>query len=204
MKTTFFTLAAVVALMLVSSCNNYETYGELKEQERDAISKFISDSSLVIISEDQFIRQDSMTIGDKQFVLLTKSGVYMQIVNKGTGMRIKDGETLNIICRFIEKSIKDTATINNTATNIYSPDIMRVTRAGSTYSATFTEGLMYNTYGSSVPEGWLVPLEYINLARLQNQLAKVRLIVPHSQGTTNNAKSNVKPYYYEITFQRGR
>ena len=204
MRKGIFTLITFIGLLMTVSCNDYETYGELKEKERDAIAKLISDSNYVIINEEQFIKQDSQTIGDKQFVYLSKSGVYMQLVNKGKGEKIKDGETLYIICRFIEKSIEDTTSINNTSMNIYLPDIMRVTRTGSTYSATFIEGLMYNTYGASVPEGWLVPIQYINIARQQDQLAKVRLIVPHSQGTTNNAKSNVKPYFYQISFQRGR
>ena len=84
---------------------------------------------------------------------------------------------------------------------------MNVSRTGSTYTATFISGLMLSTYGSTVPEGWLVPLEYIKVGRLtkpEDELARVKLIVPHSQGTTNNAKSNVLPYYYDITFQRGR
>ena len=41
------TLAAVV-----SSCNNYETYGDKKEKERNAISKFISDRNITVISDD--------------------------------------------------------------------------------------------------------------------------------------------------------
>ena len=52
-----------------------------------------------------------------------------------------------------------------------------------------------------------VPLQYVNIGRLtkpDDELARVRLIVPHSQGTTQNAKSNVKPYFYDITYQRGR
>jgi hypothetical protein len=66
---------------------------------------------------------------------------------------------------------------------------------------------MLQAYGSSVPEGWIVPFNYVNIGRLKkadDELAHVRLIVPHSQGTTSNAKSNVKPYFYDITFQRGR
>ena len=147
-----------------------------------------------------------MTIGDKQFVILSKSGVYMQIVRKGCGEKIKDGESLSIICRFKEVSIQDTSKVSNTQMP-FDFDMMNVTRSGSVYSATFIEGVMLNAYGASVPEGWLVPLPYINIGRLANpddETARVKLIVPHSQGTTNNAKSNVKPYYYDITFQRGR
>ena len=149
-------------------------------------------------------------MGNKQFVILDKSGVYLQILNQGCGEVIQDGETMNVLCRFTEKAILDTTSINNYyGTYIFSPDIMSVTRTGSTYTAYFSEsrGLMYSTYGSSVPEAWLAPLQYIKLGRLSSpddEKAHVRLIVPHSQGTTNNAKANVKPYFYDITYQRGR
>ena len=205
MKKSIYTLTALIAALLALSCSDYETYGDQKKREREAISKFISDSSYVIIGEDQFHNQGDATIGDKQFVLLTKSGVYMQIVDKGVGDQIKDGESLSIICRFIEKSLLDTTILyNNSQNTIFDRDILNVSRTGATYSATFISGVMLDTYGSTVPEGWLVPLQYINLARRQDQLARVRLIVPHSQGTLNNAKSNVRPYFYDITYQRGR
>ena len=58
---------------------------------------------------------------------------------------------------------------------------------------------------TNVPEGWIVPLSYIRLGRIANEndeLAKVRLIVPHSMGHT---ESNDRIYacYYEITYERG-
>ena len=67
--------------------------------------------------------------------------------------------------------------------------------------------VMYINYGSTaVPSGWLVPLSYINLGRYTSsdaELAKVRLIVPHSAGQSNAVQS-VYPCLYEITYQRGR
>ena len=207
MRKCIYTVIVLVAILMTGACNDYETYGELKDKERNAISQFISDSSYVIISEEQFHNQNDLTIGDKQFVYLTKSGVYMQIVRQGCGEKIKDGETLSVICRFVEKSIQDTTVYTNMYNAPFDPDIMNVTRSGSTYSATFICGMMNDVYGASVPEGWLVPLQYINIGREMkpgDEIAKVKLIVPHSQGTTNNAKANVIPYYYIITFQRGR
>ena len=207
MKKSIYMLMMLVVLVLANACTDYETYGELKDKEREAISKFISDSSFVIISESQFHNQGDLTEGDKQFVLLEKSGVYMQIVRSGCGERIKDGETVTVLCRFLEQALNDTVALFNYG-YAFQPDIMSVTRTGSTYTAMFEQGgFMYSSYGSSVPEGWLVPLQYVKIGRLaspDDELARVKLIVPHSQGTTNNAKANVKPYYYDITFQRGR
>ena len=64
---------------------------------------------------------------------------------------------------------------------------------------------MYSTYSTtSVPTGLISPLPYINVGRPRtatDHIAKVRLIVPHTQGHTV-ASSYVYPYYYEITLQR--
>ena len=66
---------------------------------------------------------------------------------------------------------------------------------------------MYNTYSSAaVPSGWLVPMAYINLGRPaseDDEIAKVKLIVPHTQGQSN-ASQNVYPCMYELTYERGR
>ena len=68
-------------------------------------------------------------------------------------------------------------------------------------------GAMYAAYGStSVPSGWLIPFPYIRIGRQDTPdegIAKVRLIVPHSEGQTS-ASSNVYPCFYEITFQKMR
>ena len=213
MKKILFVMIAFAAVL--SSCNDYETYGDKKEKERNAIAKFISDSSIVVISEDQFNQQNYTTnLTRNEFVKLDKSGVYMQIVRSGCGTMLQDGESTHLVCRFSEYDILDdtTAVCNNNANlAIYGksvvsmPDIIQVTRSSGSYTASFESGVMYTVYGSaSVPSGWLVPLSYIKVGRPQSpsdQSAKVRLIVPHSQGHAT-ASSNVMPYYYEITYQR--
>ena len=201
-------LFIIAAVALFASCNNYETYGDLKEKERNAISKFIADSSIIIISEDEFKSQGYITNLDRnEFVKLDKSGVYMQIVRPGCGEKINNGDEVNLCCRFKEYNIKgDTLTLENTS-DVFSEfvDVMHVTRTSGTFTAYFTSGLMYIAYNTaSVPPGWLVPLEYIRVGRPQSmddEISKVRLIVPHSQGHAS-ASSNVVPYYYEITFQK--
>ena len=63
---------------------------------------------------------------------------------------------------------------------------------------------MYTAYSDkSVPAGWLVPFTYINIGRqvsTEQPIAKVRLIVPHSQGQ-KDASSRVYPCFYEISYQ---
>jgi len=201
----------MAAIALFASCNDYETYGDLKEKERNGISKFIADSSITVISEETFTQNGYKTdLTRKEFVKLDKSGVYMQIVRKGCGSPITDGETATLVCRCREYNIlTDSVTvITNLSYNAASPDIMRVARDLGTFSATYTRssiGNMYYVYATAtVPAGWLVPLSYINVGAPQSdtdEIAKVRLIVPHSQGHTI-ASQNVTPYYYEITYQR--
>ena len=198
----------IAALAVLASCNDYETYGDKKEKERNAISKFISDYQIVVIDEDQFILQGYTTdTARNEFVKLNKSGVYMQIARPGCGEKLKDGETANICCRFREFNIEgDSATLRNN-TDIYAArvDVMRVTNTSGTFSGSFTQGIMISVYGSaSVPAGWLVPFSYIKVGRPKNftdEMAKVRLIVPHSQGHTIAAQ-DVLPYYYEITYEK--
>ena len=75
----------------------------------------------------------------------------------------------------------------------------------NTFTASFTSGAWIGTYSSgTVPAGFLAPLNYINVGRPRTEddhIAKVRLIVPHSQGHSM-ASSYVYPYYYEISFMR--
>ena len=213
MKRILFILIAAAAVF--ASCNDYETYGDKKEKERNAIAKFISDSSIVVISEDQFNRQGQTTdLARNEYVKFDKNGVYMQIVRQGCGTKLQDGEKTRLICRFSEYNLlEDTITLcNNNNELIYHgksvvkmPDIMQISRTGSSFTASFLSGIMYSAYESAaVPSGWLVPLSYVNVGRPQSadeEYSKVRLIVPHSQGHIT-ASSNVIPYFYEITFQR--
>ena len=201
-------LICIAAIAVLSSCNDYETYGDKKEKERNAISKFISDYSIIVIDEDQFVLQVCTTdTARNEFVKLNKSGVYMQIVRPGCGEKLKSGETANICCRFREYNIEaDSATFrNNTDVYANTVDVMRVTNTSGTYSGSFTQGIMLSVYQTaSVPAGWLVPFAYIKIGRpqsLTDEKAKVRLIIPHSQGHAI-ATQDVLPYFYEITYEK--
>lgn len=213
-------LIIIAAVALLASCNDYETYGDKKEKERNAISKFIADSAFTIISEEQFVKNGNKTdLSRREFVKLDKSGVYMQIVREGCGSVLEENKTVNVLCRFMEQNIKTGdvvvrndvhASMSSLGSNIDVSqylDKMSVLRNGTTITASFVSGMMYRYHGSaSVPGGWLVPLNYVKIGRPENdgeETAKVRLIVPHSQGTAD-ASSSVIPCYYELTYQRER
>lgn len=204
-RNIFRALLLAVLVGFMASCSHTETYGDMKEKERNAISQFLSDSSITVIDETTFAAQNYTTdVSANQYVYLNNSGVYMQIVRKGCGEPLPDGKTTNVLCRFVEYNILDKAIqVRNDLTEQYY-DKMTVTRSGKTYSATFASGMMQSTYGSSVPSGWLVPLSYVNVGiptSVDDEVAFVRLIVPHTQGQSY-ASSNVYPCYYVITFQK--
>ena len=208
MKNLSCWLVAALALVLLASCHDTETYADQKKRERAAIKAFIEAQGIKVISEQDF-KQDTITdVSKKEFVLFENTGVYMQIVRRGCGEKIKNGETANVLCRFNEYNLLgDSLQLSNRVRYFSSlPDKMGVTNTLGTYTATFSSGVMMSVYGSTaVPAGWLIPLSYINIGRPveeTDELAKVNIIVPHSQGT-QNATANVIPYYYELIYERG-
>ena len=186
------------------ACDDYETYAEMKEKEREAIRAFIKEQNIKEISLEQFYKQDSLTnVEENEYVLFPDNGVYMQIVRKGTGGKMEEGERTDIYSRYVEMNIKSRDTLSGNLFDAANPDVFTLTYKNGSYTGSFTQGYMNRNYGSSVPSGWLVPMPYINLGRKLSDLAKVRLIVPHSQGQST-ATQYVYPCYYEITYQKGR
>ena len=80
-----------------------------------------------------------------------------------------------------------------------------LTKAKNSMSASFsTSGAMSETHSSAyVPSGWLLPLNYLKVGREISGRSKIKLILPHSQGTAT-ASGQVFPCYYEITYQLSR
>jgi hypothetical protein len=212
MKKLTYILLVLIGVMIFQACDNTETYADQKKKERAAISKFISDSAINVISEATFFAQDSTTdVSKNQYVLFESNGVYMQIIRKGCGSKIKSGETASVLARFSEFNILgDSLQLTNNILYYSSVvDKMTVINSSGTFSGSFitTSSVMYSVYGSAaVPSGWLVPFTYINVGRPSSEndeIAEVKLIVPHSQGQTY-ASSGVYPCYYVITYERGR
>lgn len=146
--------------------------------------------------------------------------VYMQIMRRGTGDmgKTEDGEivrgdtlavgqTRSVCVRYIEYNIAaDSIQSSNCLSPSFAqtPDLMSVTNNGGSLTGTFTSGVMTNAYSSSnVPNAWLYPLYYIRLGRYvyaDSQIAKVRIIVPSSEGQSD-AYNNVYPCFYELTYE---
>ena len=208
-------------MLAFASCHHTETYAEQKERELTAINKFLVEDGINVISEETFKAQNYTTdLKRNEFVLFDNTGIYMQIVRQGCGEVLRDGETATVLCRFVESNLMlgaDSVTLTNISPiyrndgTVTNPDLivekMIVTNTQGTFNGIFDlTSLMYQNYQSQVvPQGWLVPFSYIKLGRpskADDEIAKVRLIVPHDQGNLA-ASRNVVPFYYEITFERG-
>lgn len=225
------TLGSILMLGIVSpifcACEDEDTYAEMRKTEGAQISNFLNYGTKVVdketgditlevkapikvISETEFYANDTTTnVADNEYVLLSGSGVYMQILREGTGERLQDGESATVICRHLEFNIAgdsiQSSNLESAATEIY-PDRMTVQKNYGTITASFSSGLMSNLYGSSVPSGWILPLQFIKLGRQSSpdgEVAKVRIIVPSTEGQ-KDAMNGVYPCFYEITYTKGR
>ena len=178
------------------SCSDSKTYAEQMEDERRAISKFISQHNIKVISAEEFEKSGYKTDTTKNEYVQMGNGVYMQIYDKGSvGVvedSIRDRDVVTV--RFMEYDIMVGDTTY--ASNYYIPhlvDVFDYTLSGTTAYGQFRQGMMYQTYGySDVPEGWLTPLRYIG------NKARVKLIVPHKVGHREAMETTVKPYYYDL------
>ena len=164
------------------------------EEEDDAIADFINKEGIKVISQTEFFDNDSVTDVEKNEFVQLSSGVYMQIVDKGSDNpadTVKNNDL--VLVRFIEYSLLDRDTTLSNLTLPYLVDEFKYTASSSSIAGIFIQGLMYMAYGyTAVPAGWLVPLPYVR------DKAHVRLIVPSKMGH-QSAMQYVYPYYYDIT-----
>ena len=205
-KGLLFLFLLLLSATVFTACSDDETYADQVKRERSAISAYIADSGVNVISNY------TTDTAKNQFVLFESSGLYMQIVRKGTGKPIASGESARILCRYTERNLlTDTIQANNTTSPYYYryDETMHVTNNSGTFSGSFEKekSLMYLFYGSTaIPSGWLAALPYLNYTRYataDDEMAKVRLIVPHDLGQSY-ASSGVYPCLYDITFEKGR
>lgn len=211
MKTFYIVLLGIFGLgFFIQSCDNSKTYAELKEDEREAIRRFIELKNIKVIDEDQFRAQDSTTnVANNEYVLFEESGVYMQVLDRGNGEVLSDGR-YEILTRYWEEVIAEDGTSDTLSSNMNPnsfpyPDEFILTKTSNSLSASFAGyGAMYQAHGSAyVPSGWLLPLNYLKVGRETSGRSMVKLIVPHSEGTST-ASGQVVPCHYEITYQMSR
>jgi hypothetical protein len=198
MKKYIIIVLMIVGAVLWCSCEDVETYADMKKKERACIEYFIQEQGIKVITKEEFEKDTVTNVEENEYVLFEDKGVYMQIVRRGEGRMMESGDRGIFMARYVECNVETGDTISG---NLYAtPDYFTCERKDDTFSASFTQGYMMNIYGSSaVPNGWLVPFSYIAPGRPNNKGAKVRLILPHSEGTALAAQ-HVYPTYYEITY----
>ncbi|MGL4853123.1 MAG: DUF4827 domain-containing protein [Phocaeicola sp.] len=209
MKNLRILLGAVMAFGLAfQACDSSKTYAEMKEDEREAIQRFIEKENIKVISLETFQAQDSTTnVADNEYVLFPDNGVYMQVLERGTGPVLEDGN-FGLLARYVEERLntdgtRDTISLNTIANYYPHPDEFTLTISGRNYYGSFSSASAMSGYSTAVPTGWLIPFRYIKTGREIAGRAKVKLIVPHNVGQAD-ASSSVYPCYYNITFQLDR
>lgn len=192
-KLTLFFFALLAVCLAFQACDNSKTYAEMLEEEKDAIKAFIKDSSIVVISQSEFYAQDSTTDVSRNEYVQLASGVYMQIVDKGStnpADTIKPNDL--VLVRYEELNLQSGYLMSNL--DIPIPDYLdefKYTVTSSSIAGIFIKGSMRLAYGTSVPAGWLVALKYVR------DRAHVKLIIPSKMGQ-QQAMERVYPCYYDI------
>ena len=206
--------------LLLTSCDNTKTYADMLEDEKEYIRDFVAERGLQIISESQFDPTQKMP--DNTYVLFQADGVYMHIDSLGEGKTIysildslskkQSGVRMVITTRFLEYSLslRDTV-VTNFYTNGAPEQFYYAMSANSSYysgaSTASTHGkffaspeqtevtaLMRTYYGTSVPSGWLKPLQYVGNG------GRVKILIPSKMGHST-AQTSVLPYYYELQYR---
>lgn len=231
MKNILFAMIAFAAVFSFAACNDSETYKDKRDRELDSISSFLRKENIKVISEDEFTRRwnDNQRLTDtaknnNEWVLFNSNGIYMQVIDQGCGDYIKKGETADVLVRFDEYNLSYAAEMSNKCLTLsnnvpaysYYVDKMSVTNTSGTFTGSFVNpkaSLMALTYNSSytgisstVPSGWLIPFSWVKIGRPKtddDRIAHVRLLVPHSYGTTS-ASGSVQACVYDMTLQKGR
>lgn len=224
-------MIAFAAVFSFAACNDSETYKDMRDRELDSISSFLRKENIKVISEDEFTRRwnDNQRLTDtaknnNEWVLFNSNGIYMQVIDQGCGDYIKKGETADVLVRFDEYNLSYAAEMSNKCLTLsnnvpaysYYVDKMSVTNTSGTFTGSFVNpkaSLMALTYNSSytgisstVPSGWLIPFSWVKIGRPKtddDRIAHVRLLVPHSYGTTS-ASGSVQACVYDMTLQKGR
>ena len=153
-----FIYSLMVLSIIFYACDDTKTYAEMMEDEDNAIEEFIRDSSITVISQSQFYANDSTTDVSKNEYVQLASGVYMQIVKKGsTNLADTIRPNEEVLVRFSEYSLFDKQITVSNLELPYMVDRFRYVVTSSSIAGIFSTedvGAMYYYYGSTtVPAG---------------------------------------------------
>lgn len=179
-KLFYFISLFLVGIIAVSSCSKTKSYSELLKEEKDAIKKFIRDSSLVI-KEGAFPK----SFGPKDFYKFQRYQdadvyeVYIHVEDFGDETRAKEGGKVDIRTADVI-NIKDNSIFY--AGNIF----------GGQQPLQFINKYPFTSSGGCL--GWALPLEYIGIG------ARVKMIIGSKSGLTNQQQAVVPLYYSNLEY----
>ena len=169
MREVFIKLYLVCIVVLAVSCND-ETVryaDQLKAQEK-LIEEFIEREGIVVLKKFPI---DSI-FADNEYIL-TESGLYFNLIAKGSGDTIRIGDEVNI--RYKQKTL-----VENSILEEY----------WDTQDAPYPTTLRYNI--DKECSGWTEAIGY-----MKRSDAHCKIIVPSMLGFST-AQSNVTPYFFEL------
>ena len=183
MKKGFYLLLIMFTAMWVVSCDKTKSYTDMLKAERKAIDRLIAENGFEILSD---FPKDSV-FKSNQFVELD-NGVYLNIIDKGNSERAVLYST-DVMARFIVQLFMgaDTGTVDNLGPH-----------SNGTHPVEFKYG--YNTglkeyyLNSFITPGMASALEYVG------DSARVKLIVPFKQSSSDFQSTGTPLYYQEVKF----
>ena len=197
MKKSVLTILSVLSLFLVfQSCSKTRTYADRLADEKKAIDRYVKNNKINIISYQRFIENDTVTDIDKNEYVELQTGLYMQIVDRGSKVDVDTfAHRDEITVRFREYNIQEGyETMVGNTNNPYFVDAFSYTKTENQVKGEFVgEGNMVGYYQTkTVPTGWLIPLDYIRYG------AHIKLIISSKLGHMNSFRE-VYPYAYDMT-----
>lgn len=178
-KLFYFISLFLVGIIAVSSCSKTKSYSELLKEEKDAVKKFIKDSSLVIL--DQFPEK----FGPKDYYKFQRYKdadvyeVYINVVNFGDTTRAKEGG--KVFIRSGEAINMKDNTVFFTG-NIF----------GGNLPLQFINKYPFTSSGGCL--GWALPLEHLGIG------AQVKMIIGSKSGLTNQQQAVVPLFYKNLEY----
>lgn len=177
-NTVVFTLVGLS--ILSTSCNKTKTFEDYKREERNAISRYISQNDLNILNS---FPSDTV-FGAKDFYKDPATGVYFNIIERGDPTQ-KPQWREKIYIRF-----KGLSYIKGSDTTRYS-NLHNIDPAVMDYFGPVSS----NTQNIYSTPGWAVPLTYVG------HKGKVKLIVPFEMGASYDQSSYEPTYYDQVEYR---
>ena len=166
MKKSLCILALVwcaLTLMFAPSCNDMPSYEDLKKKEMKTVQRLLNDHNITVLNE---YPKDGV-FGENEFVLLS-NGIYLNVVDSGTGNRAESGITDVLMRVSGEYYYGDSLYKFNTFANTSQPFDFRYGNAYNVMQANSNSYLYYSYFGV----GFETVLSYVG------DSAIVKMLVP--------------------------